>query len=85
MCICDFFFEQSIENNVDLRYVTQRFLKTSESNYDPKSGEIEFALTVKEKAWEPSMEQEEWDPQSRTFTEVAMFYCILLSFLCAIF
>ena len=75
--VSQFLSKQSIENNVDLRYVTQRFIKTSESRYDPKSGEIEFSLTVKDQPWEPTMEQEEWDPKSRTFTQVLLHYTLL--------
>ena len=65
-----FSFKQSIEENVDLRYVTHRFLKTSENKYNPNSGQIKFSLEVFDKQWEPRLGRKKWDPTNRTFTEV---------------
>ena len=64
-------FKQSIEENVDLRYVTHRFLKTSDNKYDPNSGQIKFSLEVLDKPWQPRLGRKKRDAATRTFREVS--------------
>ena len=76
-----FSFKQSIEENVDLRYVTHRFLKTSDNKDNPISGQMKFSLEVLDKQWQPRLGRKKWDPTNRTFTEVnieSQSYFVLL-------
>ena len=76
-------FFQSVEATVNLRYVTQGILKRSGTSFNPELGQIRFSLKVADAAWEPRQGLDQWDPISRTFTEVSFFqnveeviYCI---------
>ena len=67
-----YLFKQTIEQNVDLRYVTHRFLKTSDNKYNPNSGQIKLSLEVLDKPWEPRLGRKKWDSTNRTFTEACI-------------
>ena len=66
-----YYFSQSVEATVNLRYVTQGILKRSKTSFNPQLGQIKFSLKVADPAWEPRQGLNQWDPGSRTFTEVS--------------
>ena len=71
---CPFSFQQQLEEAVDLRCITHGSLKTSRSQFNPESGEIEFSLKVEDPEWQPKLGLKKWDPEIRTFTEVSFFF-----------
>ena len=69
-----FSFQQQLEEAVDLKCITHGSLKTSRSQFNPESGEIEFSLRVDDPEWQPQLGLKKWDPKVRTFiTEVGFF------------
>ena len=68
-----FIFSQSVEATVNLRYVTQGILKRSRTGFNLEVGQIRFSLKVEDPVWKPGEGLEQWDPNSRTFTEVSSF------------
>ena len=66
-----FIFSQSVEAAMNLRYVTQGVLKRSQTSFNLEFGQIRFSLKVANSTWEPRQGLDQWDPNSRTFTEVS--------------
>ena len=58
------------EATINMAFVTHRALKTSTSKITPESGRVKVSLQVKDERWKHRLGQ--WDPESRTFTEVRL-------------
>ena len=66
-----FYFKQSVEETVNLRYVTFGRLKKSGTSFNPEMGQIKLSLQLDDPAWKPRQGLDKWDERSRTFTEVS--------------
>ena len=67
-----FFFFQSVEETVNLRFVTLGSLKKSGTSFNPASGRIKFSFNVADPAWIPRQGLDKWDQNTRTFKEVSL-------------
>ena len=63
-------FQQSIEETVNLKCVTNGSLKIPRRQFNLESGQMKFSLRVKDSAWEPRVGIEKWDAVARTLAEV---------------
>ena len=64
------FLIQDVEATKNLRYITSGLLKTSRYNFDPASGQITLSLRVEDPRWQPRFNLDNWNPSTKTFTEV---------------
>ena len=63
-------FQQSIEETVNLKCVSNGSLKVPRHKFNLESGQIKLSLRVKDSAWEPRLGIEKWDAVARTLAEV---------------